>query len=99
MLQKVIIGLVLTMLQKVYLFNVHIIVRDYLIQKEKEFYSEYLNYTVVSDRNGQIMGLLQLQTVAEPVVGDSIIIFTEDKEYYLTVNDMKEFNNLLVGNE
>jgi hypothetical protein len=70
-----------------------------LIQKEKEFYSEYLNYTVVSDRNGQIMGLLQLQTVAEPVVGDSIIIFTEDKEYYLTVNDMKEFNNLLVGNE
>ena len=96
MLQKVIIGLVLTMSL---LFNVHITVRDYLIQKEKEFYSEYLNYTVVSDRNGQIMGLLQLQTVAEPVVGDSIIIFTEDKEYYLTVNDMKEFNNLLVGNE
>ena len=96
MLQKVIIGLVLTMSL---LFNVYIIVRDYLIQKEKEFYSEYLNYTVVSDRNGQIMGLLQLQTVAEPVVGDSIIIFTEDKEYYLTVNDMKEFNNLLVGNE
>jgi hypothetical protein len=96
MLQKVIIGLVLTISL---LFNVHIIVRDYLIQKEKEFYTEYLNYTVVSDRNGQIMGLLQLQTVAEPVVGDSIIIFTEDKEYYLTVNDMKEFNNLLVGNE
>ena len=96
MLQKVIIGLVLTMSL---LFNVHIIVRDYLIQKEKEFYSEYLNYTVVSDRNGQIMGLLQLQTVAEPVVGDSIIIFTEDKEYYLTVNDMKVFSNLLVGNE
>lgn len=96
MLQKVIIGLVLTISL---LFNVHITVRDYLIQKEKEFYTEYLNYTVVSDRNGQIMGLLQLQTVAEPVVGDSIIIFTEDKEYYLTVNDMKEFNNLLVGNE
>ena len=96
MLQKVIIGLVLTMSL---LFNVHIIVRDYLIQKEKEFYSEYLNYTVVSDRNGQIMGLLQLQTVAEPVIGDSIIIFTEDKEYYLTVNDMKVFNNLAMGNE
>jgi hypothetical protein len=96
MLQKVIIGLVLT---ASLLFNAHIVVRDYLIQKEREFYSEYLNYTVVSDRNGQIMGLLQLQTVAEPVVGDSIIIFTEDKEYYLTVNDMKEFNNLLVGNE
>jgi hypothetical protein len=96
MLQKVIIGLVLTISL---LFNAHIVVRDYLIQKEREFYSEYLNYTVVSDRNGQIMGLLQLQTVAEPVVGDSIIIFTEDKEYYLTVNDMKEFNNLLVGNE
>ena len=95
-MQKFIIGLVLTMSL---LFNVHITVRDYLIQKEKEFYTEYLNYTVVSDRNGQIMGLLQLQTVAEPVVGDSIIIFTEDKEYYLTVNDMKEFNNLLVGNE
>ena len=96
MLQKVIIGLVLTMSL---LFNVHITVRDYLIQKEKEFYTEYLNYTVVSDRNGQIMGLLQLQTVAEPVIGDSIIIFTEDKEYYLTVNDMKVFNNLAIGNE
>lgn len=96
MLQKVIIGLVLTMSL---LFNVHIVVRDYLIQKEREFYSNYLNYTVVSDRNGQIMGLLQLQTVAEPVVGDSIIIFTEDKEYYLTVNDMKVFNNLAMGNE
>ena len=96
MLQKVIIGLVLT---ASLLFNVHIVVRDYLIQKEKDFYTEYLNYTVVSDRNGQIMGLLQLQTVAEPVVGDSIIIFTEDKEYYLTVNDMKQLNNLAVGNE
>lgn len=96
MLVKVIIGLILSVSL---LFNVHIIVRDYLIEKEREFYSNYLNYTVVSDRNGQIMGLLQLQTVAEPVVGDSIIIFTEDKEYYLTVNDMKEFNNLLVGNE
>ena len=96
MLQKVIIGLVLT---ASLLFNAHIVVRDYLIQKEKDFYSEYLNYTVVSDRNGQIMGIMQLQTVAEPVIGDSIIIFTEDKEYYLTVNDMKEFNNLLVGNE
>ena len=95
-MQKFIIGLVLSVSL---LFNVHIAVRDYLIQKEKEFYTEYLNYTVVSDRNGQIMGLLQLQTVAEPVVGDSIIIFTEDKEYYLTVNDMKVFNNLLVGNE
>jgi hypothetical protein len=96
MLQKVIVGVVLLISLS---FNVHITVRDYLIQKEKEFYSEYIDYTVVSDRNGQIMGLLQLQTVAEPIVGDSIIIFTEDKEYYLTVNDMKEFNNLLVGNE
>jgi hypothetical protein len=96
MLQKVIVGVVLLISLS---FNVHITVRDYLIQKEKEFYTEYLNYTVVSDRNGQIMGLLQLQTVAEPVVGDSIIIFTEDKEYYLKVNDMKEFNNLAIGNE
>lgn len=96
MLQKVIVGVVLLISLS---FNVHITVRDYLIEKEREFYSNYLDYTVVSDRNGQIMGLLQLQTVAEPVVGDSIIIFTEDKEYYLTVNDMKEFNNLLVGNE
>jgi hypothetical protein len=96
MLQKVIIGLVLT---ASLLFNVHIVVRDYLIQKEKEFYSNYLRYTVVSDRNGQIMGIMQLQTVAEPVIGDSIIIFTEDKEYYLTVNDMKQFNNLAIGNE
>jgi len=96
MLQKVIVGVVLLISLS---FNVHITVRDYLIQKEKEFFSDYLNYTVVSDRNGQIMGLLQLQTVAEPVVGDSIIIFTEDKEYYLKVNDMKEFNNLAIGNE
>ena len=96
MLQKVIVGVVLLISLS---FNVHITVRDYLIQKEKEFFSDYLNYTVVSDRNGQIMGLLQLQTVAEPVVGDSIIIFTEDKEYYLKVNDMKQFNNLAVGNE
>lgn len=95
-MQKFIIGLILSVSL---LFNVHIIVRDYLIEKEREFYSNYLNYTVVSDRNGQIMGLLQLQTVAEPVVGDSIIIFTEDKEYYLTVNDMKIFNNLAMGNE
>ena len=96
MLQKVIVGVDLLISLS---FNEHNTVRDYLIEKEREFYSNYLNYTVVSDRNGQIMGLLQLQTVAEPVVGDSIIIFTEDKEYYLTVNDMKEFNNLLVGNE
>jgi hypothetical protein len=96
MLQKVIVGVVLFISLS---FNVHITVRDYLIQKEKEFFSEYIDYTVVSDRNGQIMGLLQLQTVAEPVIGDSIIIFTEDKEYYLTVNDMKEFNNLALGNE
>ena len=95
-MQKFIIGLVLTISL---LFNVHIIVRDYLIEKETEFYSNYLNYTVVSERNGQIMGLLQLQTVAEPVVGDSIIIFTEDKEYYLTVNDMKVLNNIAIGNE
>ena len=96
MLQKVIVGVVLLISLS---FNVHITVRDYLIQKEKEFYSNYLSYTVVSDRNGQIMGIMQLQTVAEPVVGDSIIIFTEDKEYYLKVNDMKQFNNLAVGNE
>ena len=96
MLQKIIVGVVLLISLS---FNVHITVRDYLIEKEREFYSNYLNYTVVSDRNGQIMGLLQLQTVAEPVVGDSIIIFTEDKEYYLTVNDMKIFNNLAIGNE
>lgn len=95
-MQKFIIGLVLTISL---LFNVHIIVRDYLIEKEREFYSNYLNYTVVSERNGQIMGLLQLQTVAEPVIGDSIIIFTEDKEYYLTVNDMKVLNNIAIGNE
>lgn len=95
-MQKFIIGLILTISL---LFNVHIIVRDYLIEKEREFYSNYLNYTVVSERNGQIMGLLQLQTVAEPVIGDSIIIFTEDKEYYLTVNDMKVLNNIAIGNE
>jgi hypothetical protein len=96
MLQKVIVGVVLLISLS---FNVHITVRDYLIQKEKEFFSDYLNYTVVSDRNGQVMGMLQLQTVAEPVIGDSIIIFTEDKEYYLKVNDMKVFNNLAIGNE
>ncbi len=57
MLQKVIVGVVLLISLS---FNVHITVRDYLIEKEREFYSNYLNYTVVSDRNGQIMGLLQL---------------------------------------
>ena len=61
MLQKVIVGVVLLISLS---FNVHITVRDYLIEKEREFYSNYLDYTVVSDRNGQIMGLLQLQTVA-----------------------------------
>jgi hypothetical protein len=96
MLQKVIVGVVLT---ASLLFNVHIVVRDYLIQKEKEFYSEYIHYTVVSDRNGQVTGVLQLQTVAEPVINDTLIAFTEDKEYYLVVNDKKEYENIKVGNE
>jgi len=96
MLQKVIVGLVLLISLS---FNVHITVRDYLIQKEKEFFSEYINYTVISDRNGQVTGLLQLQTVAEPVIGDTLIAFTEDKEYYLLVNDKKEYENIKVGNE
>jgi hypothetical protein len=96
MLQKVIIGLVLTMSL---LFNVHITVRDYLIQKEKEFYSNYLNYTVVSDRNGQIMGLLQLQEVAEPIVGDTIIVFTNEKELFLTVTEANTYENLATAEE
>lgn len=96
MLQKVIVGLVLLISLS---FNVHITVRDYLIQKEKEFFSEYINYTVISDRNGQVTGLLQLQTVAEPVIGDTLIAFTEDKEYYLLVNNKKEYENIKVGNE
>ncbi len=95
-MQKFIIGLVLTMSL---LFNVHIIVRDYLIQKEKEFYTEYLNYTVVSDRNGQIMGLLQLQEVAEPIVGDTIIVFTNEKELFLTVTEANTYENLATAEE
>ena len=90
---KVIISLVI-------LFSLSVNVHYYLKERDREIeLTNYTNYNVLSDKNGQVMGLLQLQTVAEPVIGDSIIIFTEDKEYYLTVNDMKEFNNLLVGNE
>jgi hypothetical protein len=93
MLQKVIISLVI-------LFSLSVNVHYYLKERDREIeLTNYTDYNVLSDKNGQVMGLLQLQTVAEPVIGDSIIIFTEDKEYYLTVNDMKEFNNLLVGNE
>lgn len=93
MLQKVIISLVI-------LFSLSVNVHYYLKERDREIeLTNYTNYNVLSDKNGQVMGLLQLQTVAEPVIGDSIIIFTEDKEYYLTVNDMKVFNNLLVGNE
>jgi len=93
MLQKVIISLVI-------LFSLSVNVHYYLKERDREIeLTNYTNYNVLSDKNGQVMGLMQLQTVAEPVIGDSIIIFTEDKEYYLTVNDMKEFNNLLVGNE
>ena len=93
MLQKVIISLVI-------LFSLSVNVHYYLKERDREIeLTNYTNYNVLSDKNGQVMGLMQLQTVAEPVVGDSIIIFTEDKEYYLTVNDMKVFNNLLVGNE
>lgn len=90
---KVIIFLVI-------LFSLSVNVHYYLKERDREIeLTNYTDYNVLSDKNGQIMGLLQLQTVAEPVVGDSIIIFTEDKEYYLTVNDMKEFNNLAMGNE
>ena len=93
MLQKVIISLVI-------LFSLSVNVYYYLKERDREIeLTNYTDYNVLSDKNGQVMGLLQLQTVAEPVIGDSIIIFTEDKEYYLTVNDMKVFNNLLVGNE
>ena len=93
MLQKVIISLVI-------LFSLSVNVHYYLKERDREIeLTNYTDYNVLSDKNGQVMGLLQLQTVAEPVIGDSIIIFTEDKEYYLTVNDMKEFNNLLVGND
>lgn len=93
MLQKVIISLVI-------LFSLSVNVHYYLKERDREIeLTNYTDYNVLSDKNGQVMGLMQLQTVAEPVIGDSIIIFTEDKEYYLTVNDMKEFNNLLVGNE
>jgi hypothetical protein len=93
MLQKVIISLVI-------LFSLSVNVHYYLKERDREIeLTNYTDYNVLSDKNGQVMGLLQLQTVAEPVVGDSIIIFTEDKEYYLTVNDMKQFNNLAIGNE
>lgn len=90
---KVIIFLVI-------LFSLSVNVHYYLKERDREIeLTNYTDYNVLSDKNGQVIGLLQLQTVAEPVVGDSIIIFTEDKEYYLTVNDMKVFDNLLVSNE
>lgn len=96
MLQKVIVGVVLLISLS---FNVHISVRDYMIQKEKEFYSEYLSYTVINDRNGQIMGLLQLQAVAEPIVGDTIIVFTNEKELFLTVTEANTYENLATAEE
>lgn len=93
MLQKVIISLVI-------LFSLSVNVHYYLKERDREIeLTNYTDYNVLSDKNGQVMGLMQLQTVAEPVIGDNIIIFTEDKEYYLTVNDMKVFNNLAIGNE
>ena len=93
MLQKVIISLVI-------LFSLSVNVHYYLKERDREIeLTNYTNYNVLSDKNGQVMGLMQLQTVAEPVIGDSIIIFTEDKEYYLTVNDMKVLNNIAIGNE
>ena len=96
MLQKVIISVVLLISVS---FNVHIAVRDYLIQKEKEFYTEYLNYTVINDRNGKVMGLLQLQEVAEPIVGDTIIVFTNEKELFLTVTEANTYENLATAEE
>lgn len=76
--------------------NVNNYVQEYLIQKEREFYSEYLDYTVLSDRNGQVMGLMQLQTVAEPIVNDTLVVFTSDKEFYLTVAEVNDFTNLAI---
>ena len=71
---KVIIFLVI-------LFSLSVNVHYYLKERDREIeLTNYTDYNVLSDKNGQVMGLLQLQTVAEPVVGDSIIIFTEDKE-------------------
>lgn len=96
MLQKVIVGVVLLISLS---YNVHISVRDYIIQKEKEFYSEYLNYTVISDINEQIMGLLQLQAVAEPIVDDTIIVFTNEKELFLTVTEANTYENLATAEE
>ena len=93
MLKQVLIFIVLVVSLSL---NVNNYIQEYLIQKEREFYSEYLDYTVLSDRNGQVMGLMQLQTVAEPVVNDTLIVFTSDKEYYLTVAEVNEFNNLAI---
>ncbi len=51
----------------------------------------------MSDNNGQIIGLMQLNTAAEPVIGDSIVIFDNNKEWYLTVNDIKKYEQLAMG--
>lgn len=34
-----------------------------------------------------------------PIINDTLIISTEDKEYYLTVNDVKKYSQLAMGNE
>lgn len=97
MLVKVIIGLVvLTSLT----FNV----QNYLVNSHREAEQKmddilYTKYSVMSDRNGEVMGLMQLHVAVSPIINDTIIISTEEKEYYLTVNDVKKYSQLAMGNE
>jgi len=67
-------------------------VKTYLTNRDNAIEKEYYQtYNVMSDNNGQIIGLMQLNTPAEPVVGDSIIVFTEDKEFYLNISHINKF--------
>ncbi len=73
-------------------------IKSYLINRDNAIEEAYYQtYNIMSDNNGQIIGLMQLNTAAEPIIGDSIVIFDNNKEWYLTVNDIKKYEQLAMG--
>jgi len=73
-------------------------IKTYLINRDNAIEEAYYQtYNIMSDNNGQIIGLMQLNTAAEPIIGDSIVIFDNNKEWYLTVNDIKKYEQLAMG--
>lgn len=73
-------------------------IKTYLINRDNSIEETYYQtYNIMSDNNGQIIGLMQLNIAAEPIIGDSIVIFDNNKEWYLTVNDIKKYEQLAMG--